>query len=80
MIQVKVEYFAVLREQRGTQAELVETAARTPADLYLELAQRHDLRVSRDALRVAVNEEFCAWDAGLGNGDVVVFIPPVAGG
>lgn len=80
MIQVKVEYFALLREQRGEAGELVETGACTPADLYAELAERHGLQAPRETLRVAVNEEFCAWDASLTNGDVVVFIPPVAGG
>ncbi len=80
MIQLKVEYFAVLREQRGAAEELVETVAATPADLYAELAERHALQAPRETLRVAVNEEFCDWDSALANGDVVVFIPPVAGG
>jgi len=31
-------------------------------------------------LKVAVNEEFAAWDRPLADGDRVVFIPPVAGG
>jgi len=31
-------------------------------------------------LKVAVNEEFAAWDRELADGDRVVFIPPVAGG
>jgi molybdopterin synthase sulfur carrier subunit len=31
-------------------------------------------------LKVAVNEEFAAWDQPLAGGDRVVFIPPVAGG
>lgn len=80
MLQVKVEYFAVLREQRGLAEELVETAAATPAALYAELAARHGLAAPRDTLRVAVNAEFCDWESPLRSGDVVVFIPPVAGG
>lgn len=80
MIQVKVEYFAVLREQRGLAEEFVETGAATPAGLYEELAGRHGLAAPRDTLRVAVNAAFCDWDAPLSSGDVVVFIPPVAGG
>ena len=80
MIQVKVEYFALLREQRGLADELVETDAATPAALYRELAARHGFSAGVETLKVAVNTEFREWGDPLANGDVVVFIPPVAGG
>jgi molybdopterin converting factor subunit 1 len=80
MIQVRVEYFALLREQRGLSDELVETDAATPAALYRELAARHGFTPAQDALKVAVNAEFRDWEQALASGDVVVFIPPVAGG
>lgn len=80
MIQLRVEYFAVLREQRGVAEERVETAATTPAALYQELAAQHGLQAPTDTLRVAVNAEFTDWDATLSSGDTIVFIPPVAGG
>lgn len=80
MIQVKVEYFALLREQRGLNEELVETTAGTPLALYQELAERHGLTAAAQTLKVAVNAEFREWDTALANGDLVVFIPPVAGG
>jgi molybdopterin converting factor small subunit len=31
-------------------------------------------------LKVAINDEFAAWDTQLASGDTIVFIPPVAGG
>ena len=77
---VRVEYFAILRDQRGCDAEAVDTCAGTARDLYVELQQRHGLSLDAAAMRVAVNGEFQAWDTALGDGDEVVFIPPVAGG
>jgi molybdopterin converting factor subunit 1 len=79
-MQVRIQYFAVLREQAGVAGELVETQAATPADLYDELRQARGLSLPRSLLRVAVNEEFCEWSQPLQPGDRVVFIPPVAGG
>jgi molybdopterin converting factor small subunit len=31
-------------------------------------------------MKVAINDEFSAWDTALNDGDRLVFIPPVAGG
>ena len=80
MMDVKVQYYAVLREQAGRSDETVTTAAATPGELYAELQARHGLRIARSVLRVAVNDEFCDWSRALEPGDRVVFIPPVAGG
>ena len=40
-MQIKVQYYAILREQAGRSEETVATAARTPLDLYTELQGRH---------------------------------------
>jgi molybdopterin converting factor subunit 1 len=80
MIHVSVEYFAMLREQSGMNEETVATNARTPAQLYDELVQRHGFDVDRTRLKVAINEQFRDWSSELRDGDEVVFIPPVAGG
>jgi molybdopterin converting factor subunit 1 len=79
-MQVKVVYFAALREQRGLSEETVETSATTAGALYDELRARHALRLQPDQLRAAINDAFVTWDAPLSAGDTVVFIPPVAGG
>ena len=77
---IHVRFFAVLREQAGTSAIEVKTAAATPAELYAELQASHQLTFRPELLRVAVNERYVAMDSPLKNGDQVVFIPPVAGG
>lgn len=77
---LKIQYFALLREQSGCSEETVDTAATTPADLYGELKARYGFTLTREQLKVAVNSEFASWSHRLAAGDAVVFIPPVAGG
>jgi molybdopterin-guanine dinucleotide biosynthesis protein A len=77
---LRVQYFALFREQAGRGEELLQSTADTPARLYAELQRRHPFKLQKEQLRVAVNTEFCDWQASLKNGDTVVFIPPVAGG
>ena len=77
---IKVQYYALLREQAGRSDEALETVARTPRELYEELKNRHPFSLAPEMLRVAVNAEFGEWSQALADGDSVVFIPPVAGG
>jgi molybdopterin-guanine dinucleotide biosynthesis protein A len=77
---IRVQYFAVLREQAGRREESMETRAHTAADLYAELQRRYGFKLSATQLKVALNNEFSDWQTPLKNGDAVVFIPPVAGG
>ncbi|MBM4192188.1 MAG: molybdenum cofactor biosynthesis protein MoaAD [Gammaproteobacteria bacterium] len=75
-----VQYFALLREEAGRSEETLTTAARTPAELYIELQSRYGFTLPTDMLKVAVNSEFGDWNQPLQHNDVIVFIPPVAGG
>jgi molybdopterin-guanine dinucleotide biosynthesis protein A len=77
---IKVQYYAILREQAGRSDESVVTGAITPRDLYNELKSRYPFSLAPEMLRVAVNAEFGEWSQRLADGDSVVFIPPVAGG
>lgn len=79
MTQVKIEYFAKLREHVGRDREELNTEARTVADLYAELDRRYAFP-AMGRLKVAVNDEFRDWTSPLSDGDFIVFIPPVAGG
>jgi molybdopterin converting factor small subunit len=80
IMQLKIQYYALMREQAGRSEEILETAALTAADLYGELRARYGFTLARDQLKVAVNAEFSDWSRRLNAGDAVVFIPPVAGG
>jgi molybdopterin-guanine dinucleotide biosynthesis protein A len=78
--ELKIQYYALMREQAGRSEESFESSAATPADLYAELASRYHFTLSPAQLKVAVNSEFSDWSRPLKQGDAVVFIPPVAGG
>lgn len=80
MITLHVQYFAILREQRGLSQEKLATTATTPGALYDELRNRHHFTLPGDRIRAAVNDIFIDSEAALQDGDRVVFIPPVAGG
>lgn len=80
MIGVTAQYFAVFREQAGTTTESLSTRARTAAELFAEVAERHGLADPMAYCKVAINDELAGWDRTLAEGDVVLFFPPVAGG
>jgi len=77
---VRVQYFAILREQRGVADEKIETDAATPGVLYAALRERHGFTLPIDRVRAAVNGDFVPMSGPLKDGDTLVFIPPVAGG
>ena len=77
---ISVQYFAILREQRGVTQEKVVTSAATPAALYDELRGQYKFTLPGDRVRAAVNDAFVEPSAPLREGDRIVFIPPVAGG
>jgi molybdopterin synthase sulfur carrier subunit len=80
MTSVTVEYYAQLREQAGQGRETIISDATSLAALYAELQQKHGFRLDTAQLKVAVNAQFRPWREAFAEGDVIVFIPPVAGG
>ncbi|MEA2654881.1 MAG: MoaE-MoaD fusion protein [Chloroflexota bacterium] len=81
-IAVRARLFARLRELAGTDTEGVELpAGSTVAGVFDAVARLHPgLAADRNAVRVALNQEFVDWDAAVADGDEVAFIPPVSGG
>ena len=77
---VDVEYFAQLREQAGIGRESVRTRVDTVAALYAERRACHGFTLLPSQLKVAVNAAFVDWGSEIRDGDVIVFVPPVAGG
>ena len=80
MKQVRVQYFAMLREQARCSEETVGTSAATPAALYEELRRRHGFLLAGAQQKVAIDDDFAAWDSPLADGARVAFVPPFAGG
>ncbi len=81
-IRVKVLYFGQAREAAGTGAEVLSlpnaSSVRTVLRRSME-AHNHLQRMSA-VMRIAVNEEIAGEERALADGDVVAFLPPVAGG
>ena len=78
--EIRVQYYALLREQAGRREETVSPPRAHRGELFRELTSRHHFTLPPEMLKVAVNAEFRDWSHPLAKGDVVVFIPPVAGG
>ena len=78
---ITARLFARLREQAGTDLELVDLAGSTVEDVYRALRERHPaLEPDLGLIRPARNQEFAEWSEAVADGDEVAFIPPVSGG
>lgn len=77
---VIIQYFAFFKESAEKSEEALLTEAVSLSDLYEEIKQRYQWKLSRSQCKVAVNDEFVPFEQVVKNDDRVVFIPPVAGG
>jgi molybdopterin synthase sulfur carrier subunit len=81
---ITVVYFAWLRERVGVGREDIETAAKTVADLVVELAAKDSYHAAAladlAAVRVAVDQVLTDFDAPLTGAKEVAFFPPMTGG
>ena len=82
MSQIKVLFFASLREQMGT-AEINLDAQNlselfTQIETHLGAEARQALQA--DNIRIAVNQDLIEHEVALKQGDEVAFLPPVTGG
>ena len=83
-IQVRVKYFASLRESLGAGPVGFVTQAATVGQLRAELmaidAQHAESLGQGRAVRTALNQVLCTESALLSDGAEVAFFPPVTGG
>ena len=77
---IHLVHYSLFRDARGRDEEAVTTHAETPRDLFDELGFGAAYPSPTAWIRVAINDDFAAWDARLADGDTVVFIAPTAGG
>lgn len=79
--EIRILYFAALREAAGKEGETVALPnGATAASVYAQLAAQYGFTLPQERLRCAVNHRFAAWETALKAGDILAFIPPVAGG
>lgn len=81
-MQVRLLFFAVLRDITGRDELFVTLPEGTrPADVWQSLRDDHAaLAAYIQPPLTAINETYAPSDAVLRDGDVLAFIPPVAGG
>ncbi len=78
-MEVKVLYFAVLRDVTGKNGETVKFTGKTTQELRVLLKNKYPEGAKYfDVSRFAVNGEY--YEGELKEGDVVAIIPPVSGG
>ncbi len=82
---ITVLFFAQVRELLGTSEIKVDPSPeiRDAEALREHLAKTDDKWakvMASDKLLVAINQELCAWDSAVSDGDEVAFFPPVTGG
>lgn len=80
MKNIKIAYFAKLREEANKRNESLETEANTGLEIFNILKDKYNFSLCETDLKIAINEEFADWNTELKNNDVIVFIQPVAGG
>ena len=78
MNEVIVLVFGPLRERIGVPE--FRGHGTTVAEVWDELAAAHHLGAVPDGIRAARNLEYCDWNEIVSAGDVIAFLPPVAGG
>lgn len=80
-MKIKVRYFASLREKAGiSQENMTIEAGKDLKDLYLDLSQKYNFPLAANEIKYSVNNEYVEPSISLNENDVIVFIPPVAGG
>ena len=77
---ITIEYYAILKDMAGKSQEQFATSVNTVLELYQEIKLKYGFMLEFNQLRAAINDAFVDWQTNLNQGDVVVFIPPVAGG
>ena len=80
LINIKVIYFAVLRDLAKKKEELLSVdSGTTPQSLYDMLQEKYSFP-DQNTYKVAINDNFTEWNEPLDQQDIIVFIPPVTGG
>ena len=77
---ITIRYYGQLRDLADKSEETLPTSTDGPAEIYAKLSQQYRFPLEQSHVRVAINDAFADWNTPLADGDLLVFIPPVAGG
>ena len=78
-MEIKVRYFASLREALGRDEELVTVESpAVVADVWQQLLVQH--KRMPESILCAVNHRYALMDTALADGDELAFFPPETGG
>lgn len=80
MANIKIRYFALLKDEAQISDEELNTDLKSYRELYDYLKERHDFSLPNGQIQVAVDDEYCQMDFPIKDNGQVVFIPPVSGG
>jgi molybdopterin converting factor subunit 1 len=80
MKKINLKYFAKLKDDIGKSSETIETELNNLSEIYDYLSKKYKLSLTKDFLKVAINDEFVDWNTEIKDNDTIVLIPPVAGG
>lgn len=78
--QLQILYFASLAEQANKDEEAIMFTGHDLSELYEQLSQQYGFSLQQNKLTVAINHQMTDWTAPIHHGDIIAFIPPVAGG
>ena len=79
-MKIKILYFASLQESANKANEEIQTDCKTAKELYSELKDKYNFELEIDDMKVAINEAYTDFDSDIKEGDIIAFIPPIAGG
>jgi molybdopterin synthase sulfur carrier subunit len=79
-MRIKVKYFAVLREEADRNDEEITDNFSNAFELYQFLRSKYQFSLTDSEIKVAINGEYQDFKTQLKDGDIITFIPPVAGG
>ena len=81
-MKIKIKVFASIRDICGfNEKELIVSDSikvNDVVDLFIKC--NNELSATKDNFLIAVNEEYCAMDMMLKDGDILAIFPPVSGG